>query len=164
MEGWAVVFVGVDGRKGDRWTFSYLCQENSLDMAELIYLMIIFFGELCTDKITMSSTRNISFGSGGTYNESIQVNGDFVQGDKFVTHSFTQEILEIENLLNDFQKNYSSSEAINQAAHKLATQSENSPEEKNKLLRMGQYVANNGGIEAVIGKVIELAIKLVLHV
>lgn len=112
----------------------------------------------------MSNTRNINFGSGGTYNESIHINGDFVQGDKSVTHNFTQEILEIETLLNELQKNHPLNESINQAAHKLAIQSKDSPEEKNKLLRMGQYIAHNGGIEAVIGKVIELAIKLVLHV
>jgi uncharacterized membrane-anchored protein YjiN (DUF445 family) len=114
--------------------------------------------------IIMSNTRNISFGSGSTYNESIQVNGDFIQGDKVVNHNFTQEILEVKSLLNELQKNHPLDESINQAAHKLAIQAKDSPEEKNKLFKMGQYVANNGGIEAVIGKIIELAIKLVLHV
>ena len=37
---------------------------------------------------------------------------------------------------------------------------ENKNIKRNKLIDMGKYLASNGGIEATIGKVIELAIKL----
>jgi len=126
----------------------------------------------------MNSNRNINPGTGGTYNNSIhiggnniqgnniqgdyiqgdqnQIQGDYIQGDQ----NQIQEIMEIHNLLVKYQKNYSPDEAINMAAKDLATRSKNDSSKRSKLMAMGKYLASNGGIEATIGKVIELAIKL----
>lgn len=125
----------------------------------------------------MNSDRDINFGAGGTYNNSptnnnnsiniagnnVQGNiiqGDYIQGNQNQNQNQTQEIIEIHNLLVKYQKNYSSDEAINMAAKDLATQSKNNSSKRSELMAMGKYIASNGGIEATIGKVIELAIKL----
>jgi hypothetical protein len=112
----------------------------------------------------MSSSRNINFGTGGTYNESINVKGDFVQGNKIVHHNFTQEIIDIGYVLDKFQESYPPDEAIQKTAHELAVKSKDNPEEKNKLYEISNYIATNGGIEAGIGKAIELALKLIIGI
>ena len=85
-----------------------------------------------------------------------QIQGDYIQGDQ----NQIQGIMEIHSLLIKHQKNYSTDEAINITAKDLATECKNDSSKRNKLIDMGKYLASNGGIEATIGKVIELAIKL----
>lgn len=114
----------------------------------------------------MSNGRSINFSSGGTYNESIQVQGDFVQGDfvegdKIIDQSFNQDIATIQNLLTQFQKQYSPEEAIRKTAQELAVNSANNPTKQKRLTDTVKYIAKNGGIEAGIGKAIDLALKLI---
>lgn len=115
----------------------------------------------------MGNNRIINLGPGGTYNESVKIGGnniqgDFIQGSK-VQHqnqSFTEEIAEIQSLLAGFQEeNYSLDEAIKMAANELVAQSADSSEKKSRLVEFWKYLAVNGGIKAITGKVIELAIK-----
>ena len=116
----------------------------------------------------MSNNRNINFGPGGTYNESVhhestQVHGDFVQGDKVIQQDFSQEIMDIQRLLHRFREQYPLDEAINKTAHELVVRSGKSSAGKNKIVALAEYIATNGGIEAGIGKAIELALKLILN-
>ncbi|MGG6270661.1 hypothetical protein ACQ4M3_38935 [Leptolyngbya sp. AN03gr2] len=112
----------------------------------------------------MVNNRHISFGAGGTYNESVQVQGDFVQGNKAVNQDLDQAIAEIQKLLHQLQSQCSSEAATHKAADELATQAKADPERKQTLMELGRYIAANGGIEAGIGKVIELALKLLIGV
>ena len=115
----------------------------------------------------MNSNRTINLGAGGTYNESVHIQGDNIQGDKVQGDKVqgdknqTQEIMEIQNLLFKYQKHYSSDEAIDRTAKDLAAQSKNDSIKKSKIVHLGKYIASNGGVEATIGKVVELAIKLI---
>lgn len=108
----------------------------------------------------MGDSRNISFGSGGTYNESIQVQGDFVQGNKFISRELNQAATDIGRLLHQLESQYSPEEAQQKATDKLVNQARKDPEAKKTLVELGRYIAANGGIEAGIGKIIELALKL----
>ncbi|MCY7324150.1 MAG: hypothetical protein LH660_20695 [Phormidesmis sp. CAN_BIN36] len=108
----------------------------------------------------MADNRNISFGSGGTYNESIQVRGDFVQGNKLVSQDLNQAAADIGQLLHQLQGRYSPEEAQQKAADELVSQARKDPEAQKTLVKLGRYIAANGGIEAGIGKIIELALKL----
>jgi hypothetical protein len=112
----------------------------------------------------MNSGRNISINSGGVYNESIQVQGDFVQGDKNIGPNFNQDILSIQNLLIQFQQKHDSDEAIKKTAQELATDAEKNPEKKKRLIDLVKYIGAHGGIEAGIGKIAELALKLTMGV
>lgn len=108
----------------------------------------------------MENNRYISFGSGGTYNENVQVQGDLVQGDKNVNQELDQVIVDIQRLLQQFQNQHSLIEAQHRVATELANRARQSPKTENTLIRLGKYIAANGGIEAGIGKVVELALKL----
>jgi arginine utilization protein RocB len=108
----------------------------------------------------MDTNRNISINSGGTYNESIQVQGDFVQGNKITGQNFNQDILSIKNLLTQFKQTHDPEEAVKKTAQELATNAEKNPETKRRLIDLVKYLASNGGTEAVIGKIAELALKL----
>jgi len=122
------------------------------------------------------SGNQVNFGSGGTYNERLQVQGDLIQGDKnegcqfygdfnrnqnLEDRDFDETISEIQELLTQLQERYPSSEAQMRAATDLAVQAQSEPSKKNSLIRLGEYIASNGGIEAGIGKVIELALTLI---
>jgi hypothetical protein len=113
----------------------------------------------------MVNNRNISFGSNGTYNETVQVKGDFVQGDKIqrdnvIEQDLSRAITSIQQLLYQMQSRYSPTEAQQKTAIELASRAKKDHETKNTLIRLGAYIAANGGIEAGISKVIELALKL----
>lgn len=112
----------------------------------------------------MAGDRNINFGPGGTYNESIHVQGDFVQGNKFIGQDLKQAASDIHNLLCQLQIQYSPEEARQKAADELANQARNDPDRKRTLVQLASYIATNGGIEAGIGKVIELALKLLIGI
>lgn len=112
----------------------------------------------------MTNDRNINIGS-GSYNENVQVQGDFVQGDKvqsskIINQDLSQTAIDIQQLLQRFQSQYSLVEAQEKTATELANQARKNPEIRNKLTSLGSYIAANGGIEAGIGKAIELALKL----
>jgi hypothetical protein len=112
----------------------------------------------------MTDKRNIIFNSHGTYNESVQVHGDFVQGNQTVNNSFSQDITTIQNLLIEFQKQYSTEEAAEKTAQELVVRAQSSPAQKKRLIDVAKYVASNGGIEASIGKAVELALKLLVGI
>jgi arginine utilization protein RocB len=112
----------------------------------------------------MDTNRNISINSGGTYNESIQVQGDFVQGNKITSHNFNQDILSIQNLLTQFKRIHDPEEAVKKTAQELATNAERNPEKKKRLIDLVKYLSSNGGTEAVIGKIAELALKLLIGI
>jgi hypothetical protein len=107
----------------------------------------------------MDNNRNISINS-GTYIESIQVQGDFVQGDQVISQNFNQDILSIQNLIAQFQQEHDPEEAVQKTAQKLAVDSAKNPEGRKRLANLLKYVASNGAIEAGIGKAIEIALKL----
>ncbi|MBD2056450.1 hypothetical protein H6F88_10565 [Oculatella sp. FACHB-28] len=113
----------------------------------------------------MTNNRNINFGSNGTYNETVQVQGDFVQGNKIqsrkiIEEDLTQAVINIQRILHQMQSRYPLDEAQQKAATELANRVRKNPEAGNILIRLGNYIATNGGIEAGIGKVVELSLKL----
>ena len=108
----------------------------------------------------MTDIRNINFGSGGTYNESVQVQGDFVQGSKFISKDLNQAAADIGQLLRQLESQYSPEESQQKAADELVKQARRDPNAKKTLSELGRYIAANGGIEAGIGKIVELALKL----
>jgi hypothetical protein len=124
--------------------------------------------------IAMNDNRNINFNLGGTYNESVHVQGDYVQGDKIqgdyvqgdktIVQNFNQDIAAIQNLLTQFQKQYSTEEAISKTAQELAVNSANNPTKQKRLADTVKYIAKNGGIEAGIGKAVDLALKLLIGI
>lgn len=112
----------------------------------------------------MVNNRHINFGSGGTYNESVHVQGDLIHGNKIVGQDLNSAIAEIQKLLHQLQSQCPSEEATQKVANELADQAKADPERKQTLMQLGRYVAANGGIEAGIGKAIELALKLLIGV
>lgn len=127
----------------------------------------------------MTNDRSINFTNNGTYNKSINIQGnyvagnyiegDFVQGDKIqgdqvqgnklTNKELDAEIIEIKRLLNRYQAQYSKLESQQQTAETLAEQARRDPARRNKLIQIANYLATNGGIEAVISQVIGLALK-----
>lgn len=82
----------------------------------------------------MADNRNINFSSGGTYNESVQVHGDFVQGNKLVSQDLSQAAADIRQLLNQLQNQYSPEEAQQKAANELVNQAKKILEPKRHWL------------------------------
>lgn len=116
----------------------------------------------------MPDNRYINVGSGGTYNENsqnhnvqgdfIQIQGNFVQSSQIDDETLNQTIVDIQQLLEQLQTRYSPVEAQQKAAIELASKARRDPVFKQVLAKL-RFVAANGGIEAVIGKIIELALK-----
>lgn len=90
----------------------------------------------------MAGDRNINFyGSGGAYNESIHVQGDFIQGDKVVGQDLKQAAADIQQLLLQLQTQYSPAEAQQTVAQELANRARQNPEYRRTLDRLFSYVA-----------------------
>lgn len=109
----------------------------------------------------MTNNPIINTGDGIQNNGSISIGRDYIQGDSInMSQDLSQAAAQIQELLTQLQTQGSSpEEAQQQAATKLATDAQNDPTFKSKLVKWGQSLGDTA-TKTTVTEVVKLALRL----
>ena len=109
----------------------------------------------------MTNNPIINTGDGIQNNGSISIAGNYIQRDFInMSQDLSQAAAQIQELLTQLQtKGYSPEDAQQQAASDLATEAQNNPTFKGKLVKWGQSLGD-AAAKTTVTEVVKLALRL----
>lgn len=134
--------------------------ESNLEVSRHIFNGKTFFVNLYSGETSMTENREIHLGS-GSYYESINTSGgNYIQGNYInMSQDLTQAAAQIQDLVEQLQKRGTTVDvAQEQVAQDMATQAQNNPTVKDKLLKWGQSLG-----DATVSDVVKGAVKLAIR-
>jgi len=134
--------------------------ESGSEVARHVFNGKTFFVNLYSGETSMTENREIHTG-GGNYYESISTSGgNYIQGNHInMSQDLSQAAAQIQDLVEQLQKLGNTVDvAQSQVAQDIATQAQNNPTVKDKLLKWGQSLG-----DATVSDVVKGAVKLAIR-
>jgi hypothetical protein len=134
--------------------------ESNSEVAKHVFNGKTFFVNLYSGETSMTENREIHTG-GGNYYESISTSGgDYIQGNYInMSQDLTEAAAQIQDLVEQLQKRGTTVDvAQERVAQDIATQAQNNPTMKDKLLKWGQSLG-----DATVSDVVKGAVKLAIR-